>query len=389
MSGKRVLARTPSTAEELHPFQRTLLEEVGKLFEACQQDRTPMLTIMQQYEQKNMGTDNKERFLGDHAKVIEAAFGGDEADAQVQAAELYAPRGEVTGVHGGFAPCIFSYKDESMWRKAPANPVVMKLAKSIISTGFRATSVIESRTLVINDEVRFSLLLGDGSARALAAGLVWTLLVKHVSAIPCQTEPVQSMVTSLLNINVNFEAHGDGSGQQALVVQAVRQAQAAAVLPCNTLHWVGMAIQYTGQKIGEHSRSTATLERSLEAMVKSYNDRPEVAAYEESAMPNRKRRKGAKNVVVDDDADRDKGLRIGRRRLTAMRNLLAGSTEVGAQHLLFFPVVIWTRLCPGHLGLTRPPPIIALVVSPLRTPNPCAMSTSTQGSWACNCCPMG
>lgn len=339
MSGKRVLARTPSTTADLHPFQRTLLDEVGKLFESCQQDRKPMLTIMQEYAQKNMGTDNKERFLADHAKVIEAAFGGDEADAQLQATELYAPRGEVSGVHGGFAPCIFSFKDESMWRKAPANPTVVKLAKSIISTGFRATSVIESRTLEIKDEVSFTLLLGDGSARALAAGLVWMLLVKHSNAIPCQTEPVRNMVASLLNIHVNFEAHGDGSSQQALVVQAVRQAQAAAVLPCNTLHWVGMAIQYTGQRIGEHSRSTATLERTLEAMVKSYNDRPEVCAYEESAMPMRKRRKGAKNVVVDDDTDRDKGLHIGRRRLTAMRNLLAGSTEVGAQHLLFLFLV--------------------------------------------------
>lgn len=330
MAAQRVLTRTPSTTADLHPFQLFLISEVGKSFDNCQAQRAPMLCVMQAYQQAKAGPANMESMLDDHAKVIEQTFGVDDATACARAAALFKARGEVSGVLDGFSPCIFSFHNESMWRKAPANPIVLKLAKSIISTGFRATSVIESRTLNI-DEVGFNLLLGDGSARAVAAGLVWTLLVQHVSSIPCQTEPVQSMVASLLDLHVNFESHGDGSDQQALVVQAVRQAQAAAVLPCNTFHWVGMAISYTGQSIGAHSCNTTTLERTLEGMVKSYNDRPEVVAYSENTGPARKRRRGGKNI--EEDADRDKGLCIGRRRLLAMRNLLVGSTEVGCPQI--------------------------------------------------------
>lgn len=328
---QRNLTRTPSSTADLHPFQNFLLKEVGKLFDECQVQRKPLLCLMQDYQKVSEGPAQKERLLSDHTKVIEAAMGVSDDVARERVADMFKARGKVSGIERGFAPSIFSFKDESMWRKAPANPTVLKLARSIISMGFRATSIIESRTLQLEPdmpEVSFTLLLGDGSARALAAGLVWTLLVKHVSSLPSQTEPVQSMVASLLDIHVNFEPH-DGSSQQALIVQAVRQAQAAAVLPCNTLHWVGMAIQYTGQSIGEHSRSTATLERTLEQMVTSYNDRPEVSAYQESVAPSRKRRKGGKNMILEEDADRDKGLCIGKRRLTAMRNLLAGSTEVG------------------------------------------------------------
>ena len=303
-----------------------MLGEVSKKFDECQAARRPVLAMVQEYETHHAG--NKEGLISDHAKVIEAAFGEDEVLASERASALFKPRGALSGVHSGFPVSIFCFKDESMWRKTPANPIVLKLAKSIISTGFRATSVIESRTLNIDgDQVSFTLLLGDGSARAVAAAWVWMLLAEHVSQIPCRTEPVSSMIASLLDLRVNFEVHGDGSAQQALVVQAVRQAQAAAVLPCNTLHWVGMAIMFTGQNIGTHVRSTSTLERTLDTMVRAYNARPEVTAYEETAAPARKRRRSGKNnTIVQEDADRDAGLCIGKRRLTAMRNLLSGST---------------------------------------------------------------
>ena len=118
------------------------------------------------------------------------------------------------------------------------------------------------------------LLLGDGSARATTACLVWMLLVKLVESMPCSEPTIVSLVASLLDINVNFELHGDGSSKQALVAQAALQNQAAVVQPCSTLQWIGMARDFIGLPIGDHVGTSSQLQRILEDMVSSYNARP-------------------------------------------------------------------------------------------------------------------
>ena len=56
---------------------------------------------------------------------------------------------------------------------------------------------------------------------------------------------------------------------------------------------------------------------------------PEVEAYAEEAMPSRKKRRSKGSQPVG----RDQGLKIGRKRLMAMKNFLAGASEEGLDTL--------------------------------------------------------
>jgi hypothetical protein len=145
--------------------------------------------------------------------------------------------------------------------------------------------------------------------------------------MPCSNPAVVSLVASLLDLNVHFELHGDGSRKCALIAQAALQNQAAAVQPCSTMQWISMARDFTGVVIGDHVSSTTLLQKTLEDMVNAYNVRPEVEAYAQEALPSRKKRRGKNSAAIAQDADQDAGLKIGRRRLVAMNNFLGGATE--------------------------------------------------------------
>ena len=338
MPPRRALGRMPSNSGELHPFQRALLKEASSLVSDCQAQRKSLLGIAQDYENTCKGPSGKDKFVDDHVRVLCATLGYTESDAVTRVRSLYEP-GDPTatlqGVRSNFSPFIFTYVKESMWRGTPGNPLIAKLMRSIISSGFRGNSVVESRTLHLRasedmpDMVSFHLLLGDGSARATAACLVWTLLVKMVDSIPCAEPVVSNIVASLLDIKVNFEVYGDGSSKQALLAQVALQNQAAAVQPCSTLQWIGMARDFTGLPIGDHVSNSSQLQKTLDEMVNAYNARPEVEAYVEEALPARKKRRGKNNKALEEDDGRDQGLKIGRKRLMAMKNFLAGASEEG------------------------------------------------------------
>jgi len=302
----------------------------------CQMQRTELLSLVQEYQRSRSGPAGKDKLIEDHLMVMTTCFGASKAEATDRCKVLFSPTppGElVQGIRPLMSPCIFSYERASMWRGTPSNPVIGKLARSIISSGFRASSVIESRTLDLNasedmpDFVSFHLLLGDGSARATAACLVWILLLKFIDVMPCSNPAVVSLVASLLDLNVHFELHGDGSRKCALIAQAALQNQAAAVQPCSTMQWISMARDFTGVVIGDHVSSTTLLQKTLEDMVNAYNVRPEVEAYAQEALPSRKKRRGKNSAAIAQDADQDAGLKIGRRRLVAMNNFLGGATE--------------------------------------------------------------
>ena len=219
--------------------------------------RTELLTHVQEYQRRRCGPEGKNLLFEDHMTVMISCFGATNEEAGHRCQELFTPiAADLHGVKGRMCPCIFDYGHESMWRGTPSNPLIGKLARSIISSGFRGASVIESRTLDLMasedmpDVVSFHLLLGDGSARAVAACLVWSLLVNFVESMPREDPTLVSLVASLLDINVNFELDGDGSRKHALIAQAALQNQAAAVQPCSTLQWIGMARDFTGLKIG-------------------------------------------------------------------------------------------------------------------------------------------
>jgi hypothetical protein len=111
-------------------------------------------------------------------------------------------------------------------------------------------------------------------------------------------------------------------------------------MPVNTLEWIGMVAKYANLSIGgSNMASKAGLLRHLDQMMASYNEHPDVESYATEAPAKRlRRRSNPKEGVVEDDGY-DSGLKIGSRRLTAMRSFLSNGTASGfailREHLLF------------------------------------------------------
>jgi hypothetical protein len=300
-----------------------------------QLDRTSVLVDVRAYEITYCGIERMGALKEIHEKVLQAT-GMPEAAASHYTATLF--EGQHQDIDGlrRMCPSMFSFGEHSLWRGYPSNGNVRKLAKSIVSSGFRQDSVIASRTLDLlapeggQNEVSFHLMLGDGSARAVAACLVWLLLTQNVGRIPRVEPMVDKMIRSVLSMQVSFERHGSGTPREALIAQASRQNQMAAVQPVHTLQWIGMVRVHTGISIGEHSGNASTLLKSMETMVGDYNTHPEIESYDKAEiMPVKRRRKT--HVAVDED--RDVGLKVGRRRLAAMKTFLAGGDRGGLGHI--------------------------------------------------------
>jgi hypothetical protein len=244
----RALRATPSCTGDITLFQKFLMDDVEVSWGKAQNDRTSMLSLVQEYQALVGGPDNIMALKEMHTKVL-CKVGKANVEAEQMVASMFAAHeGDVLGVKK-LPPAMFSYTNASMWRGTPSNAAVRKLARSIISSGFRQDSIIASRTLDLmvpdSQEVSFHLLLGDGSSRAVAACLVWMMLCKFVDKIPGGVPEVEQLVLSLLHLSVSFERHGAGTPKEALLAQASRQNQAAAVLPVHTLSWVGMVRDHT------------------------------------------------------------------------------------------------------------------------------------------------
>ena len=112
----------------------------------------------------------------------------------------------------------------------------------------------------------------------------------------------------------NFARHGIGTPHECLIAQAARQNAKAAVLPVNTLQWIG-GMQH----------STVGMEKALQVMVDAYNQHPVVEAYHID-VPASNKRGTSRAKKADDDERIDHGLAISRGRLSAMTAFLAGGT---------------------------------------------------------------
>lgn len=339
----RVLRSTPSNAGDVGIFQKFLMSEVDTIHCKHHDTRTSFLSTAQEYMQQYQGPDNMASLMEAHVQVL-CKLGMVSAEAEQMVAKMFeAQPGDILGKRD-LCVSMFSFSEQSMWHGTPSNDNVRKLARNMISSGFHLHSVIASRTLTLMEPdrqgVSFHLLLGDGSTRAVAACIVWMLLVKHVDKIPYGDPQVEQVVRSLLSIQVSFERHGTGTPKEALLAQASRQNQAASVQPLHTLAWIGMVKSFTGLAIGNHPLSTIQLQKTMEDMVSTYNAHPEIEAYDKDIVPRKKRKVtgGRKNIIQDED--RDIGLRIGRKRLIAMKCFLAGATDVVLQDLLTHLVMV-------------------------------------------------
>ena len=161
--------------------------------------------------------------------VKERISGDTRFDAVAWSKHLLKP--ETDQIRGIRETCIvqWSFDDLSMWRGPPDNARILKIAKSIICGKFRRDSVIASRTLDMSkavdaqdDLIIGRLLFGDGSARGVAAMIVWVLILKNIDSLSVDSA-MEDLVMSVLRIPTNFEEHGDGSAKANLVAQAARQ----------------------------------------------------------------------------------------------------------------------------------------------------------------------
>ncbi len=327
----RQLKATPSCPEDLTACQRSLMDDATQLHKDLQSKRSSFLSIAMAY------TPDPRSALQDIAKVKEQVSGITNEDAMAYATSLLKP-GEPKTL-GLLHTSVFHwmYTEESFWRGVPDNKRVLRLAKSMIASSFRADSPISSRTLDLSakegDEgiLCFRLLFGDGSARGLAAWVVWMLILRRLQELPTKDPAMEKLLHSILNIPTNFELHGDGSKQALLLAQAARQNQHAQVLPVDTMQWIGLIRDFTGVPLGGPLIGTkGRLVQILETMMAAYNSLPEVEAYSvEPAAKRQRSRRGKKPAgdQVEATEGRDKDLKIGNRRLQAMRLFLNGATE--------------------------------------------------------------
>jgi hypothetical protein len=324
----RQLRATPSHTADLTTFQKILLKEATSLEESLLDKRIPLWSVAAAFQDERVN--NVDKTLGEVALVMQRLKGLDANEAERAAKSLLAGNdGKLSGLRH---TCVvqFRFDDESFWRGPPDNLRLSRFIKSIVCTRFRADASIASRTLELTGDVAtFQLLFGDGSARGVAALIVWKLVFEHIAHLDPSDDADTSLVDSLLKISTMFEQHGDGSSRSHLIAQAARQNQSAAVLPVSTVQWLLLVKAYGKTDFSSVGRSA--LVKMLEEMVGGYNSHPDVEAY--SVEPPTKKLKGRRKsgVAVDNDEGNDRGLKIGTRRLVAMRNFLQGGSSEGLQ----------------------------------------------------------
>lgn len=327
----RQLRATPSVAGDLCPKQEVLLRKFDELFEEYQDQRKSLnlhiLGLQAKYANDFDG-------LKDLVKVKFENVGFSQEFVHSNLETLF-PDTKQDEVQGRYtiSPLNFSFDESSLWRGSPPNHTVRKLARSMIVSGFRADSVISSRTLSFPG-TPFAMQLGDGSARAIAAVIVWTLIDKD--ELTQGDEDMQHLVFTLSGLSVNFEKHGSGTPKETLIAQVSRQNQAAAVLPVSTMQWISMIRSFCGQPLCGNFKSTSQVSQVLEEMVDAYNKHSEVVAYDVDTAPMAKRKRRSK---AGDD-DHDAGLKVGRRRLVSMKSFLSGANDEILDEILKHIIVV-------------------------------------------------
>ena len=130
--------------------------------------------------------------------------------------------------------------NHSLRRGLNDNKKLARLARSMIAAGFKQDEPIRSRTFDLRSDnviLAAQLLFGDGQARGLSARLAWPTIRGHVRANPdLMWEPTSMQIMqSLLNIPTVFEQTGEGSHEDLMVAQVIRQhVKATYALPTNT-----------------------------------------------------------------------------------------------------------------------------------------------------------
>ena len=280
---------------------------------------------------------------------------GSDKEAADIAAQALGPKGNRVEGLGRTNVYVWRYDDESLWTGIAPNQKLVKITKSILTTGFWETEPISARTndlsLHVADDgvqtgvVTNRLLFGDGCVRGMALRWAWALFTKFAlqTGAP-RTADLKTTFLGLLSIPTVFASHG--SFGDALVAQAVQQnIRATMTQPLNSFQWAHIAIlaavsARAGTTIEECLDMARGIQRngiltgSLNSILGKYHkDKHVLAAADVEPVAKRQRRgrrRSGAGAAADGDAkeaDQDDNLKIGAARLRAIQNILENCTS--------------------------------------------------------------
>ena len=367
----RALRPTPSTTGDLSPWQLTLIEKLSQLHSDCFEKRTALTKIIQEFPVLQGVA-----ALEEVAYAVQIGWNVSLDIASEQAKEILQP-GE-PNFEGARTTCplSWSYADESLWRGLSDNKKIIRLARSMITTGYRQDEPINCRTsdlTALDGVLAGKLLFGDGQARGLAARLAFHILMKTVreSQASLMGDPeIMRIMQGLLSIPTVVST-GGSTGEDLMVAQAVRQnVKAAMQLPMNAMEWAGMVLRCCKLTVGTSAEQTQLILQCLARCTSKYDASLEVNTYEVEPVAKRARRgrrkSGAGATALaqasadssepkrPEEPDEDR-IKIGFRRLKAVQQVLGRATpesfEALQLHLVWAGDYAISALSDDALGL--------------------------------------
>ena len=221
---RRTLKANPSTTEDLQQWQNAMLSQLQQLLDSCFQEHRALTKMIQQFP-RLVG----QAALQEISYAVQCAWNLPHEEAQAKAAELLQPG--PASFKGSKQICIlsWSFEEHSLWRGLSDNTKLIKLARSMVSAGFREDEPVNARTLDLTAEdgvLAGKLLFGDGQARGLAARLAFQLILGQVRQSNRQligNPEIMRIMQSLIQIPTVFAGSGDNTEEDMMVAQAVRQ----------------------------------------------------------------------------------------------------------------------------------------------------------------------
>jgi hypothetical protein len=188
-----------------------------------------------------------------------------------------------------------------------------------------------------DDHIAWRCTLGNGAARAVAGMMVFIMLDELATS--CE-DPAKMLAElsyiweSLLSVPTHYEKHGDGSDRASIVANIARQEQDAKVQGVSTIEWIHIILQDRGCSLGDSQvLSRSAVLDTMNSLMTQYESLPQVLAYDAALVePPAKRRPGRPTIKGKADMDVEEkasgnGIRIGNRKLTAIKNFLQFATQ--------------------------------------------------------------
>ena len=337
MAGRALRAR-PSHADDLKPWQTQLTQKLLLLHQECHEKHQVLTRTIQGFLPPQ-----GDAALAEISYAAQIAWNLNPEGALERAKSILAA-GPADFI-GTRTTCIlsWSFDDESLWRGLSDNKKIIRLARSMVTSGYREDEPINSRTLdltVADGVLARKLLFGDGQARGLAARLAFQLVLNEMrqSQDSLMGDPeVMRIMQGLIQIPTVFTRNGEGSVEDQIVAQAVRQnVKAAMQLPMNCMEWAGMVLRMCKLPLGISSEHTKRILLALHQCTAKYDAHLEVEAYDVEPVAKRARKgrrkggaaaalamAGEQQLVKEPEEDR---IKLGRRRLTAITKILSSAT---------------------------------------------------------------